>query len=78
MVLVRVVDNGVGMSSGTIRRAGTAGFTTRADGTGMGLRAVRDAIAKIGGALTIDSTPGHGTKVELRLPVARDFRSLSA
>ena len=78
MVLVQVVDNGIGMSPGTIRRAGVPGFTTRADGTGMGLRAVRDAIAKIGGVLTIDSTPGHGTKVELRLPVARDFRSLSA
>ncbi|MEY3232310.1 MAG: hypothetical protein RL689_2399 [Planctomycetota bacterium] len=78
MVLVRVVDNGIGMSPGTIRRAGVPGFTTRADGTGMGLRAVRDAIAKIGGALTIDSTPGQGTKVDLRLPAASDYGSLSA
>jgi chemotaxis protein histidine kinase CheA len=44
----------------------------------MGLRAVRDAIAKIGGALTIDSTPGQGTKVDLRLPAASDYGSLSA
>jgi signal transduction histidine kinase len=74
-VLVRVVDNGAGMSPEIIRRAGKPGFTTRADGTGMGLHAVRHAVARIGGDLTINSTPGEGTEVQLRLPAATHFGS---
>ena len=78
MVLVRVIDNGAGMSPETVRRAGMPGFTTRAEGTGMGLHAVRAAIAKAGGVMTIASTPGHGTRVDLLLPVAKGFRSMLA
>ena len=74
-VLVRVVDNGAGMSPETIRHAGRPGFTTRADGTGMGLHAVRQAVASVGGDLTINSTPGQGTEVQLRLPAATHIRS---
>jgi len=78
MVLVRVIDNGAGMLPETVRRAGMPGFTTRTEGTGLGLHAVRATIAKAGGAMTIASTPGLGTRVDLLLPVAKGFRSMHA
>lgn len=77
-VLVRVADNGPGMSSETIGRAGSAGFTTRAGGTGMGLHAVRECVTRVGGSVIMHSTPGRGAVVELRLPAAEGLRSRRA
>ncbi|MFN3433945.1 MAG: response regulator, partial [Sphingomonas sp.] len=37
-------------------------------GTGLGLSMVHGLASQLGGALTIDSRPGHGTRVELWLP----------
>jgi signal transduction histidine kinase len=40
------------------------GFDSRTTPAGVGIRNMRDRIAAAGGMLTIDSTPGHGTRVE--------------
>jgi len=53
---VIVADNGVG-------------FDTSAASEGMGLANVRKRAAAIGGAITIDSTPGKGTTVSVEGPV---------
>ncbi|MCZ6695757.1 MAG: ATP-binding protein, partial [Acidobacteria bacterium] len=45
-------------------------FSTRSGGTGLGLAIARRAIEEHGGSITIDSAPGEGTVVLLRLPVA--------
>jgi signal transduction histidine kinase len=39
--------------------------------TDFGLLAMRERAALFGGELQIESTPGHGTRVEVRAPVAR-------
>jgi two-component system chemotaxis sensor kinase CheA len=51
-----------------------AGFSTAAEvsdvsGRGVGMDVVRFAIAKLKGTIVVDSLPGRGTKVELRLPL---------
>ncbi len=51
-----------------------AGFSTAAQvsdvsGRGVGMDVVRDAIAKLKGAIHVDSTLGQGTRMELRLPL---------
>ena len=38
--------------------------------SGTGLRGLADRAEALGGSLTIDSPPGHGTTVTLRLPLA--------
>ena len=38
--------------------------------TGVGLRSMRERAGELGGALEIDSSPGHGTRVRAFLPVA--------
>ena len=53
---VIVSDNGVG-------------FDTAVPSEGMGLANVRKRVATIGGALTIDSTPGKGTTVSVECAV---------
>ncbi|MCG2621802.1 sensor histidine kinase [Arthrobacter sp. I2-34] len=42
----------------------------RADGTGFGLVALRDRVAALGGSLAVESAPGEGTVVAIRLPLA--------
>ncbi len=65
-----VRDTGRGMAPETLRRLGTPFFTTRDDGTGLGVVLARSVIAQHGGALSYDSQPGAGTRVTVSLPRA--------
>lgn len=52
------------------------GFTTRTEvselsGRGVGLDVVAAAVARVGGEVSIDSSPGGGTRIELHVPMAR-------
>lgn len=64
-----VRDTGRGMAPETLRRLGTPFFTTRREGTGLGVAFVRAAIAEHGGTLRYESEPGKGTTVRAILPV---------
>jgi two-component system sensor histidine kinase HydH len=65
-----VRDTGRGMPAETLRRIGTPFFTTREDGTGLGVVLARSVIAQHGGSLRYDSEPGRGTSVSVMLPRA--------
>lgn len=58
-----------------------AGFSTAAEvsdlsGRGVGMDVVRNAIEKVNGSLTLDSTPGQGTRVRLALPLSLTVSSV--
>ncbi len=63
-----VEDQGAGMSSETVARSTDAFFTTRVQGTGLGLTLARQIAEQHGGTLRIDSALGRGTQVYLVLP----------
>lgn len=67
-----VADTGEGMDGATLRRATEPFFTTKGigKGTGLGLSMVHGLAVQSGGALTLDSAPGAGTRVCLWLPRA--------
>lgn len=68
-VEISVEDNGVGMSPATIARAFHPFFTTKSDGLGgVGLPMVERFVHDAGGEIAIESEPGVGTTVTLRLP----------
>jgi signal transduction histidine kinase len=62
-VTVEVWDNGVGFD------AVAPALGDVCDGRGFGLVAARERLAAYGGTLTVDSTPGRGTRVLATLPV---------
>ena len=62
-------DNGCGMSEEIQPQVFTPFFTTRPGGTGIGLTLVRKIVILSGGSISIDSEPGRGTAVKLRLPL---------
>lgn len=69
-----ISDDGPGMDEATRRRAFDMFFTTkvRGLGSGLGLAMVARAVEQAGGDARIESAPGRGTTVTLRLPVAAD------
>jgi signal transduction histidine kinase len=64
-----VRDRGRGMPPETLGRLGTPFFTTREDGTGLGVVLARSAVAQHGGSLRYESVPGQGTTAIVTLPV---------
>ncbi len=77
-VELTVADDGPGMDARTCERAFDDFFTTKANGSGLGLAFVRRVAEVHGGAARIASRIGSGTRVTLRLPAAFDsnLRSL--
>ena len=66
---VSVRDNGRGMRRETLGRAFELFYTTKPAGNGLGLVAVREFAANVGGTTRIRSKLGEGTSVELWIPV---------
>jgi len=68
-VLVLVSDTGVGMSPEILKRVFDPFFTTKGvKGTGLGLSVTYGIIHRHNGTIEIDSRPGYGTTVRIRLP----------
>jgi hypothetical protein len=65
---ISVVDTGEGMSPRVLARAFEPFFTTRVDGTGLGLPAVVAAVREHGGILGATSDPGRGSHFTIYLP----------
>jgi two-component system, NtrC family, sensor kinase len=65
-----IADDGPGMAPDVLARVGTPFFTTKEEGTGLGVSACRRLIAKAGGEFRIDSTAGKGTTVRFSLKKA--------
>ncbi|SMF50296.1 Signal transduction histidine kinase [Azospirillum oryzae] len=69
--IIRVTDNGIGMTAEELRQASipfgqTSALTTHPGrGTGLGLPIVKSLIEAHGGSLRIDSRPGQGSQITL-------------
>ncbi|HEX9007436.1 MAG TPA: ATP-binding protein [Bacteroidota bacterium] len=67
-VLIRIADNGKGISPELQRRVFEPFFTTKDQGTGLGLSVVYGVVQSHGGFVGLESTPGCGTTVTVHLP----------
>jgi signal transduction histidine kinase len=69
-VEVVVADTGRGIAFADLERIFDPFYTTKAEGTGLGLSTVHRIIESHGGRLHVDSQPGSGTTVRVRLAAA--------
>jgi len=70
-VHVVVEDDGPGIAAEHVSRVFDPFFTTKARGTGLGLATSHAIVAEHGGAISVDSAPGAGTRFTIRVPRAR-------
>ncbi len=67
--MISVSDTGIGLSIDEAERIFEAFFTTKPQGTGMGLSISRRIIESHGGHLWVNPNAGRGATFQLTLPV---------
>jgi signal transduction histidine kinase len=67
---IEVRDTGAGMDPADVPRIFDLYYTTKTNGTGVGLAVTQQIVAGHGGTIEVDSTPGRGTAMRIRVPVA--------
>ncbi|MGD8800651.1 MAG: ATP-binding protein, partial [Desulfobacterales bacterium] len=62
-------DNGVGMDEAVVKKLFTSFFSTKGHrGTGLGLMVTRKLIEEHDGSIDVNSQPGKGTTLTVRMP----------
>jgi signal transduction histidine kinase len=73
-LVVTVSDTGTGMSPEQLERAFEPFFSTKPTGSGLGLATCQAIVWRVRGEIHLESEPGKGTTVEIRLPLARSAK----
>jgi signal transduction histidine kinase len=69
VIRFEIKDNGVGMDEEVVKKLFTSFFSTKGHrGTGLGLMVTRKLIEEHNGTIDVESEPGKGTNVVVRLP----------
>ncbi|MGQ1891801.1 ATP-binding protein [Thermophagus sp. OGC60D27] len=69
MVLVKIQDNGKGISEEVREKMFVPNFTTKTSGMGLGLAIVKGTIESMGGEIWFETEAGKGSTFFLQLPV---------
>ena len=77
-VAVSFIDTGHGIAPEHIGRVFEPYFTTKTEGTGLGLMIVQRIVREHGGTLDVESDIGRGTTVRLKLPLTEKRTRLLA
>ncbi|MEM5790167.1 MAG: ATP-binding protein, partial [Syntrophobacteraceae bacterium] len=67
-LLLSIKDTGTGIRSEDLPNIFDPFFTSKTQGSGLGLTAVHRVIYDHSGDIVVDSAPGEGTEVRIRLP----------
>jgi len=70
--VLEVRDTGRGIEPDHLPRIFDLYFTTKADGTGVGLAVTQQIVTAHGGTIEVDSRPGGGTTMAVRLPAGEE------
>jgi two-component system sensor histidine kinase HydH len=70
-VQLTIADSGRGIKESDLSQIFEPFFTTKSSGTGLGLAIVKEIVDSHQGEITITSSEGAGTRVEVRLPRSR-------
>ncbi len=74
--IVNISDNGCGMSEETVARIFEPYFTTKANGTGLGMTMVYKIIKEFNGDIHVNSKLGEGTLFSISFPIPQTDKKL--
>jgi two-component system, sporulation sensor kinase E len=74
--IITISDNGIGMSEETASHIFEPYFTTKANGTGLGMTMAYKIIKEFNGDIQVKSVQGEGTLFTITLPVPQTDRKL--
>ena len=66
---IEVIDNGIGMNEETLEKINEMFFTTKKNGTGLGVALSNEIIKAHKGSMNYESKINNGTKVTIKIPV---------
>jgi len=69
---ISIADNGTGIPAENQSRIFNLYFTTKANGTGLGLAQVLQIVSEHDGTVAVFSEPGRGTRFVLTIPMGRE------
>jgi signal transduction histidine kinase len=69
---VQISDSGIGIPADMLEKIFTPFFTTRENGTGLGLPITQSIVQAHRGQIKVESIPGQGTRFILIFPVVQD------
>jgi signal transduction histidine kinase len=73
--VLRVADTGLGISAEALTKIFKPFFTTRSEGSGLGLSLASSIVQSHGGRIEVSSTPGKGSQFKVLLPLHRPTRT---
>ena len=77
--VITIADNGCGMSDETLSKIFEPYYTTKANGTGLGMTMVYKIIKEFSGDIIVDSKEGEGTAFTITFPIPqKDTKLLSS
>lgn len=68
-VVIRIIDTGIGMNEETQSKIFNLYYTTKPQGTGLGLSLVHQIISQHDGRIEVESAVGKGTTFSIYLPI---------
>lgn len=69
MSVIKIEDNGLGMKKETVDNLFVPFYSTKVEGTGIGLTVCKKIIEEHGGNISVSSTPNLGTSFTIELPI---------
>jgi PAS domain S-box-containing protein len=77
--VITIADNGCGMSEESLSKIFEPYYTTKANGTGLGMTMVYKIIKEFSGEIIVDSKEGQGTAFTITFPIPqKDVKLLSS
>ena len=73
--VIQISDTGKGIPPERLPNIFNAYYSSRPNGSGLGLPTTKKIIDAHGGTITVDSEPGKGTSFTIRLPLLADEKS---
>ncbi len=77
-IRLEVADTGSGISADQLPRLFRLFFTTKSSGTGLGLAVAKKIVERHGGAITVESVVGAGSRFRIDLPVDAEARTVGS